>query len=229
MSCWTLLFWNGRKHSPRVNIDMWEYVGTLLHFKVKAVQHEVASQGISTQKIEFKAQLTSGKDQGKCVLPFRRNCSCLFSFTSCHSVQYCIVTGFTLIFTRWFRRKECAKLSKIILLHDNTCPHIADLTKMTMTSVGWKIVNHPPFSFDIAPQWFLFLYTIEGAPRRIDILIWWWIQTWCRELASQNIFYAAGVTNLPGRWKKYVSMKRDHLEMEWEFDDSGMYILVVKL
>jgi hypothetical protein len=43
-------------------------------------------------------------------------------------------------------------LKKIILLHDNACPHMANLTKVTLTTMGWKIMNYPPCSHDLVPS-----------------------------------------------------------------------------
>jgi hypothetical protein len=40
----------------------------------------------------------------------------------------------------------------IILLHDSACPHIADLTKVTLATVGWEIINHPLCTPDLAPS-----------------------------------------------------------------------------
>jgi hypothetical protein len=41
---------------------------------------------------------------------------------------------------------------KIILLHDDTHPHTANLTKETLATAGWKITNHSPYSPDLAPS-----------------------------------------------------------------------------
>jgi hypothetical protein len=46
------------KHIPKVNSDVWQDVGALLHFRLKAVQHEMTSQGISTTR---KFQDSAGK------------------------------------------------------------------------------------------------------------------------------------------------------------------------
>jgi hypothetical protein len=170
MFCWSsVLFWNGGKHSPRVNIDMWEYVGTLLHFKVKAVQHGMASQGIATQKIEFKAQLTSGKHHGKCRTSFRKN----FMFIFFYKLSQCTVL---------YSNRLYIDMHKVIQMK-RACKTVKDVwpySRFDKDDNGISgLGNSEPSSF----QWFLFVYAIEGAPRRTDILIWWWIQTWCHELA----------------------------------------------
>jgi transposase len=50
-------------------------------------------------------------------------------------------------------KKRPGQLSnKIIVLHDNTCPHMAKLMKMTLETIGWEIMTHPPYSPDLAPS-----------------------------------------------------------------------------
>jgi histone-lysine N-methyltransferase SETMAR len=48
--------------------------------------------------------------------------------------------------------KRPGKLSKIILLHDSTHPHTENLTKVTLVTMGWEIMNHPPYSPDLGPS-----------------------------------------------------------------------------
>jgi hypothetical protein len=51
-----------------------------------------------------------------------------------------------------FYKKRPGKLSKgIILVHDNACPHMENLTTVTLAKWGWEILNHPPYSMDSAP------------------------------------------------------------------------------
>jgi hypothetical protein len=39
----------------------------------------------------------------------------------------------------------------ILLLHDNTRPHTAYLTKAALATMGWKIMNHPSYGPDFTP------------------------------------------------------------------------------
>jgi transposase len=59
------------------------------------------------------------------------------------------------------QKKIPGELSEnIILLHDNIQPHMEDLM-VILATVGWAIMNHPPYSPDIA--------TSEGACRKTKI------------------------------------------------------------
>jgi histone-lysine N-methyltransferase SETMAR len=40
----------------------------------------------------------------------------------------------------------------VSLLHDNARPHTARVSQELLTSFGWDIVTHPPYSPDLAPS-----------------------------------------------------------------------------
>jgi hypothetical protein len=46
--------------------------------------------------------------------------------------------------------KTWEPVKDIILLHENACPHWANLMKATLATMGWEIMNHPPHSPDLA-------------------------------------------------------------------------------
>jgi histone-lysine N-methyltransferase SETMAR len=41
---------------------------------------------------------------------------------------------------------------RIILQHDNAKPHTAKLTKKWLSDAGWNVLEHPPYSPDLAPS-----------------------------------------------------------------------------
>jgi transposase len=51
------------------------------------------------------------------------------------------------------RRKQPGLLTKgILLLHDNACPHSANQTTATLRSLKWEVLQHPPYSPNLAPS-----------------------------------------------------------------------------
>jgi histone-lysine N-methyltransferase SETMAR len=86
-----------------------------------------------------------------------------------------------------------------MLLHENTCPNMADLMNMTQATLGGEIMNHPPYSTDLGPSDFNFFgpmkVHLEGQKfqtvdeLRHDALNWLHIQ--------DKATYAAGTSNLP--------------------------------
>jgi [histone H3]-lysine36 N-dimethyltransferase SETMAR len=41
---------------------------------------------------------------------------------------------------------------KVLLLHDNTRPHVVKKTQMKLMELDWEVLPHPPYSPDIAPS-----------------------------------------------------------------------------
>jgi hypothetical protein len=94
------------------------------------------------------------------------------------------------------------KLSKkIILLHDNARPHTADMTKVTLATMGWEIITDLPYSPDLALSDFSLFGPMKvhlGGPKfqtgdelKLCVLNW--------RRSQGETFRAAGVSNLPVR------------------------------
>jgi histone-lysine N-methyltransferase SETMAR len=42
-------------------------------------------------------------------------------------------------------------MREVILLQDNARPHTAALTQLKLEQLGWKTLEHPPYSPDLSP------------------------------------------------------------------------------
>ncbi|KAJ4450397.1 hypothetical protein ANN_01821 [Periplaneta americana] len=49
-------------------------------------------------------------------------------------------------------RGETVNADRVVLLHDNACPHTARRTAAVLTEFGWELFDHPPYSPDLAPS-----------------------------------------------------------------------------
>jgi hypothetical protein len=167
----------------------------------------------------------SWQDHGKCVMEFRRWDSCFLPHGVTINAQY-YSNLLCKDVHQVIQKKKLGKLSKkIILLHDNVCPHMANLTKVTVATMGWEIVNHLSYCPDLTscfgPMMHLGQEFQTDDEHKHGVLKW---------LCCRNItFYAAGTSNLPWRWKKWGSVKEEYFEKKWEFGSSGMYSLFVKI
>jgi hypothetical protein len=125
------------------------------------------------------------------------------------------VTCFEMMCTKKSRRKNLGQPSKKTWLHDNTCQYMANMTQVTLATMGWEITNQPPHSPHLAPTDFhlfgLKKIHLRGQKFQTDDACS--IQNWL--CSKDNIFYAAGISNLPGWWKKCVSLKEECLEKDW--------------
>ncbi|GFX77960.1 uncharacterized protein TNCV_909771 [Trichonephila clavipes] len=59
----------------------------------------------------------------------------------------------------------------VVLLHDNAHPHTANRIQDLITSFGWELLDHPPYSPDLAPSdYHLFMHLKKhlAGPRHSD-------------------------------------------------------------
>jgi hypothetical protein len=83
-------------------------------------------------------------------------------------------------------------------------------------TLGWEIMNHPLYSPNLVPSDFHLFGPMKvhlgGTNFQNDDELKHGVLNW---LCSQDkTFYAAGISNLPGRWKKCVAVKGEYLEKE---------------
>jgi hypothetical protein len=99
-------------------------------------------------------------------------------------------------------KKRPGKLSKIIVLqYDSTSPHVADLMKATLATMGWEIMNYPHYSPHLVSSHFHLFGPVKvqlgGQKFKIENKFICCSQNWLHNL--DKTFYAAGISNLPGQ------------------------------
>jgi len=93
------------------------------------------------------------------------------------------------------RRKQLGLLTKrVLLLHDNACPHSANQTTATLRSFMWVVLQHPPYSPDLAPSDFQLFgplkHHLSGERFPDGGVVETAVRTWFRQQPKE--FYAAG-------------------------------------
>lgn len=105
------------------------------------------------------------------------------------------------------RSEYSSRHDKVILLHDNARPHVAQPVKNYLNTIKWDVLPHPPYSPDLAPSDFhLFRSMAHGLANQQFFSyeeIQNWLETW---IASKNeSFFRKGIRELPERWKKVLN------------------------
>ncbi|KAL4143874.1 hypothetical protein QTP88_006129 [Uroleucon formosanum] len=103
--------------------------------------------------------------------------------------------------------------SGVCLLHDNARPHTANVTKQLLDSFGWDVLNHPPYSPDLAPSdYHLFTslkkhmggkkFSTDEEVKAVD--------KWSKKMAAE--FYKADIKKLICRITTCIERNGDYVE-----------------
>ena len=96
---------------------------------------------------------------------------------------------------------------KVILLHDNARPHVAQVVKTYLETLKWDVLPHPPYSPDIAPSdYHLFRSMAHGLAEQHFHYYEEaknWVDSWIA--AKDEQFFRRGIRMLPERWEKVVA------------------------
>jgi len=116
---------------------------------------------------------------------------------------------------RAIQNRRRGKLSSgIILLHDNARPHTAAKTQEKIQNFRWDLIDHPPYSPDLAPSdYFLFLHFkqwISGQRFESDEELQTATINWFNCQAAS--FYEEGLKRLVQRYTKCLEVEGDYVE-----------------
>lgn len=102
----------------------------------------------------------------------------------------------------------------VSLLHDNARPHTARVTHDLLVRFGWDVINHPPYSPDLAPSDF-HLFTklkefLGGKRFSSDEEVKETVEKWLLEV--ERSVYDEGIKKLVPRMQKCVELAGDYVE-----------------
>jgi len=104
--------------------------------------------------------------------------------------------------------------SGVCLLHDNARPHTANVTKQLLDSFGWDVLNHPPYSPDLAPSDYHLFTSLKkhmgGKKFSADEEVKGAVDKWTKEMAAE--FYEAGIKKLICRLTTCIERNGDYVE-----------------
>lgn len=101
---------------------------------------------------------------------------------------------------------------KVILQHDNARPHVARIVKDYLEEVKWEVLNHPPYSPDLAPSDFHLFRSMASGLKDTSFASATEVKNWLDDwIASKDEdFFYRGIHALPERWTKCVASNGDY-------------------
>nr|XP_042901741.1 histone-lysine N-methyltransferase SETMAR-like [Parasteatoda tepidariorum] len=102
---------------------------------------------------------------------------------------------------------------KVVLFHqDNSRPHVSAMTGWTLNTLEWDLMQHPPYSPDMAPSdYSLFSHLqlhLDGTIFRSNDEVINEVDRFLDSRTSQ--FFAEGIEKLPKRWQTIVDLNGDY-------------------
>lgn len=112
------------------------------------------------------------------------------------------------------RLRRIRKEKDVIIHHDNARPHTSRETLAAIDRMGFKTLQHPSYSPDLAPSDF-FLFPklkdfLKGNRYESDDEVMDAVRSWCRGKSAD--FYADGLRQMIGRWRLCVERNGDYVE-----------------
>jgi hypothetical protein len=98
------------------------------------------------------------------------------------------------------QKKRLGEISKIIPLHDDAHAHTDNLTKATLATIGWEIMDCSPYCPDLPSDIHLFVpvkVNLQGQKSQTDYEFKYSVLNWlCNQDKS---FHVTGVSILEGQ------------------------------
>ena len=102
----------------------------------------------------------------------------------------------------------------VILLHDNARPHSAAKTVETLQDLRFEVLEHPPYSPDLAPSDFHLFGPLKEALRgrrfSTDEEVKEAVHEWLGSMPES--FFSEGIKQLVRRWNKCCERNGDYIE-----------------
>ena len=111
-------------------------------------------------------------------------------------------------------QKERPKRDKVLLLHDNARPHVAKMTRQTISELDWEVLPHPAYSPDLAPSDYHLFRALKNHLRD---------KAFDDRAQLENDVGRLFASRSPEFWAKCI----EQLPVRWEhvIDNNGHYIV----
>ena len=111
------------------------------------------------------------------------------------------------------RLKRPHQQGQTILLHDNVRPHVPQVVKATLQELEWKVLQHLPYSLDLAPtDYYLFCY-LSNHMKGITFDNQEDLKNWLNKFfdTRPGDFWRNSINKLVKRWEEVINSNREHI------------------
>ena len=111
------------------------------------------------------------------------------------------------------RQKRPDRQGQVILLHDNARPHTAKTVKMALQELGWEVLQHPPYSPDLAPTDYHLFRCLSNEMRGLSFENQDHLENWLNNFfeTRPKDFWRNGINKLVERWEEVVNNEGEYI------------------
>lgn len=111
------------------------------------------------------------------------------------------------------KRPDLVNRKGVILLHDNARPHKAVVTREKIAHLNFEVLNHPPYSPDLAPSDFYLFRSLEHTLRGKKFNNVKEVENFLNSYFSSKTsnFFKRGIEKLPERWQTVLNNNGDYI------------------
>ncbi|UYV74835.1 hypothetical protein LAZ67_12001208 [Cordylochernes scorpioides] len=111
------------------------------------------------------------------------------------------------------QQKKPDRQGQIILLHDNARPHVAQVVKAALQELEWEVLQHPPYSPDLAPTDYHLFRSMSNHMRGTTFDDEEDLKTWLNNFfdTGPGDFWRNGINKLVERWEDVVNKNGEYI------------------
>ena len=103
--------------------------------------------------------------------------------------------------------KRPHRQGQIMLLHDNARPHVAQVVKAALQELEWEVLQHPPYSPDLAAMDYYLFRSLSNHMRGVIFDNEEDLKNWLNKFfdTRPGDFCGNGINKLVERWEEVVN------------------------
>ena len=109
--------------------------------------------------------------------------------------------------------KRPHRQGQTILLHDNARPHVAQVLKATLQELEWEVLQHPPYSPDLATTDYHLFRSLSNHMRGVTFDNEEDLKNWVNNFfdTRPGDFWRKGIDKLVERWEEVVNSDGEYI------------------